>query len=120
MAFEVISSTTIRRESNLRVERMEICVDAAADLPTVNSIPGCKIAQGSIAWDISTGDFYGMASTGEWVIQSGGSVAASAASTLSLRNTAADTVSLMPLCGTTIEAEEDAYALGDIESGQDE
>lgn len=120
MAFEVISSTTIRRESNLRVERMEICVDAASDLPTVNSIPGCKIAQGSITWDISTGDFYGMSSTGEWVIQSGGSVAASAASTLSLRNTAADTVSLMSLRNTTIEAEEDAYALGDIESGQDE
>ena len=72
MAFEVINSTTIRRESNLRVERMEICVDAAADLPTVNSIAGCKIAQGSIAWDMSTGDFYGMTSTGDWINQSGG------------------------------------------------
>lgn len=71
MAFEIINSTTIRRESNLRVERMEICVDAASDLPTVNGIPGCKIAQGSIAWDVSTGDFYGMTSTGEWVNQSG-------------------------------------------------
>lgn len=81
MAFEVINSTTIRRESNLRVERMEICVDAAADLPTVNSIPGCRIAQGSIAWDISTGDFYGMTSTGEWVNQSGG---ANTAQTLEL------------------------------------
>nr|DAU28134.1 MAG TPA: hypothetical protein [Caudoviricetes sp.] len=72
MSFEIISSTTIRRESNLRVERMELCVDAASDLPTVNSITGCKIAQGSIAWDISTGDFYGMSSTGEWINQSGG------------------------------------------------
>ena len=81
MAFEIISSTTIRRESNLRVERMEICVDAASDLPTVNSITGCKIAQGSIAWDISTGDFYGMSSTGEWINQSGG---ANAVQTLEL------------------------------------
>lgn len=81
MSFEIISSTTIRRESNLRVERMEICVDAASDLPTVNSITGCKIAQGSIAWDISTGDFYGMSSTGEWINQSGG---ANAVQTLEL------------------------------------
>lgn len=72
MAFEIINSTTIRRESNLRVERMEICVDAASDLPTANSIAGCKIAMGSIAWDVSTGDFYGMTSTGDWVNQSGG------------------------------------------------
>lgn len=71
MAFEVINSTTIRRESNLRVERMEICVDAASDLPTVNSITGCMIAQGSIAWDVSTGDFYGMSSAGDWINQSG-------------------------------------------------
>lgn len=81
MAFEVINSTTIRRESNLRVERMEICVDTASDLPTVNSITGCMIAQGSIAWDVSTGDFYGMTSTGEWVNQSGG---ANAVQTLEL------------------------------------
>ncbi|MCI5816467.1 hypothetical protein [Ruminococcus sp.] len=120
MAYSVMARKFLQFKEEKSVERMEICVDAASDLPTVNSIPGCKIAQGSIAWDVSTGDFYGMASTGEWIIQSGGSVAASAASTLSLRNTAADTVSLMPLHGTTIEAEEDAYALGDIESGQDE
>ena len=81
MAFEIINSTTIRRESNLRVERMEICVDAASDLPTANSIAGCKIAMGSIAWDVSTGDFYGMTSTGDWVNQSGG---ANAVQTLEL------------------------------------
>lgn len=81
MAFEVINSTTIRRESNLRVERMEICVDAASDLPTMNGIAGCKIAQGSIAWDVSTGDFYGMSSAGDWINQSGG---ANAVQTLEL------------------------------------
>lgn len=81
MAFEVINSTTIRRESNLRVERMEICVDAASDLPTANSIADCMIAQGSIAWDVSTGDFYGMTSTGDWINQSGG---ANAVQTLEL------------------------------------
>ena len=81
MAYAVMSRKFLRYENELSVERMEICVDAASDLPTVNSITGCKIAQGSIAWDVSTGDFYGMSSTGEWVNQSDG---ANAAQTLEL------------------------------------
>lgn len=105
MAYSVMERKFLQFKEEKSVERMEICVDTIEDLPEADSIPGCKIAQGSIAWDISTGDFYGMASTGEWVIQSGGSVASAKASTMSLR-------------GTTIEAEEDAYALGDLESGQ--
>lgn len=108
MAFEIINSTTIRRESNLRVERMEICMDAASDLPTVNSITGCKIAQGSIAWDISTGDFYGMSSTGEWVNQSGG---ANAVQTLEL--TAED----YPVAVTESEVAEND-TVGDSESAE--
>ena len=72
MAYAVMSRKFLRYENELSVERMEICVDAASDLPTVNSITGCKIAQGSISWDVSTGDFYGMTSTGEWINQSGG------------------------------------------------
>ena len=71
MAYAVMSRKFLRYENELSVERMEICADTASDLPTVNSITGCKIAQGSIAWDVSTGDFYGMTSTGEWVNQSG-------------------------------------------------
>ncbi len=71
MAYAVMSRKFLQYENELSVERMEICVDAASDLPTANSIAGCKIAMGSIAWDVSTGDFYGMTSTGEWVNQSG-------------------------------------------------
>lgn len=81
MAYAVMSRKFLQYENELSVERMEICVDTASDLPTVNSIAGCKIAQGSIAWDISTGDFYGMSSAGEWVNQSGG---ANAVQTLEL------------------------------------
>ena len=81
MAYAVMSRKFLRYENELSVERMEICVDAASDLPTVNSITGCKIAQGSISWDVSTGDFYGMTSTGEWINQSGG---ANAVQTLEL------------------------------------
>lgn len=81
MAYAVMSRKFLQYENELSVERMEICADAASDLPTMNSISGCKIAQGSIAWDVSTGDFYGMTSTGEWVNQSGG---ANAVQTLEL------------------------------------
>ena len=81
MAYAVMSRKFLQYENELSVERMEICVDAASDLPTVNSITGCMIAQGSIAWDVSTGDFYGMSSTGDWVNQSG---SANTAQTLEL------------------------------------
>ena len=48
--------------------RYELDVDTAAELPeTVEE--GSVIAQGSIAWVISTGEFYGMTSEGEWVNQ---------------------------------------------------
>ena len=81
MAYAVMSRKFLQYENELSVERMEICADTASDLPTVNSITGCKIAQGSIAWDVSTGDFYGLKSDGTWVNQSGG---ANAVQTLEL------------------------------------
>lgn len=81
MAYAVMSRKFLQYENELSVERMEICVDTASDLPTADGITGCKIAQGSIAWDVSTGDFYGMSSTGEWINQSGG---ANAVQTLEL------------------------------------
>ena len=81
MAYAVMSRKFLQYENELSVERMEIGVDAASDLPSADGITGCKIAQGSIAWDISTGDFYGMTSTGNWVNQSGG---ANAVQTLEL------------------------------------
>lgn len=72
MAYAVMSRKFLQYENELSVERMEICVDAASDLPSADGITGCKIAQGSIAWDVSTGDFYGLKSDGTWVNQSGG------------------------------------------------
>ena len=46
---------------------VEIAVDSAEDLVTAHK--GINFTQGSIAWDISTGDFYGLTSTGDWVKQ---------------------------------------------------
>ena len=55
--------------SGRSVNRVEIDVDTASDLPAADDIDGILLYQGSIAWDISTGDFYGMQSDGTWCRQ---------------------------------------------------
>lgn len=49
----------------------ELDMDTAEDLPDVDGIDGCLLSMGSIAWDISTGEFYGLDSDGVWHNQSG-------------------------------------------------
>ena len=61
----------IKYESGLSVVRMEIDIDSAEELPETNYFSGRTLYQGSIAWDISTGNFYGMTSSGEWILQKG-------------------------------------------------
>ena len=61
----------IAYENGLSVVRMEIDVDSAEELPETNYFSGRTLYQGSIAWDISTGNFYGMTSSGEWILQKG-------------------------------------------------
>lgn len=61
----------IAYENGLSVVRMEIDIDSAEELPETNYFSGRILYQGSIAWDISTGNFYGMTSLGEWILQKG-------------------------------------------------
>lgn len=68
--YTIMNRFFISKTENITTERMIICADTVSDFPSVDGIDGCKIAQGSIAWDVSTGDFYGMLSTGDWVNQS--------------------------------------------------
>ena len=49
----------------------EIDVDTAAELPS-QEWNGFFLHMGSIAHDISTGDFYSIDSTGTWYAQNGG------------------------------------------------
>lgn len=82
-------STFIRFDNGKSVERLELALDSAADLPAAENgtviIDGRVAAQGSIAWDISTGDFYGLNSSGEWINQNGtGTYSASASQSLSV------------------------------------
>ena len=62
----------IAYENSLSVVRMEIDVDSAEELPEIDYFSGRTLYQGSVAWDISTGNFYGMTSSGEWIIQKRG------------------------------------------------
>ena len=50
--------------------RAEISVSDASELATTSG--NYTFVEGSIAWDISTGDFYGLDSSGEWIKQGQG------------------------------------------------
>lgn len=50
---------------------IEVDCDTSSDLPTATELEGRILAQGSVAWDISTGDFYGLNSSGVWIKQTG-------------------------------------------------
>ena len=74
--FTIRNSEFIRFDSQGRsVERLELALDTSADLPGTQNgevvASGRVATQGSIAWDISTGDFYGLNSSGEWINQNG-------------------------------------------------
>lgn len=52
----------------------EIAVDTKTELPTADGISGRTLSQGTLAWEISTGDFYGLGSDGKWVNQGTGDI----------------------------------------------
>ena len=52
----------------------ELAVDAKTELPEADGIEGRILSQGTLAWEISTGEFYGLKSNGTWVNQTTGDV----------------------------------------------
>ena len=48
----------------------DLMIDSASELPS-QEYAGYVLDMGSIAWDISTGDFYGLNSAGTWYKQDG-------------------------------------------------
>lgn len=63
---------------------MELNADSAADLAT--TYQGYDIAAGSICLDISTGNFYVLDGSGNWVNQTGESAVASTVSTTAVNS----------------------------------
>ena len=63
--------------------RAEISVSDTSELATMSG--DYTFVEGSVAWDISSGDFYGLNSSGEWINQNGtGTYSASASQSLSV------------------------------------
>ena len=62
----------ISYSSGRAVVLADVEMDSAADLPDVDDFDGRTLAKGSIAHDISTGDFYSLNSSGDWINQTGG------------------------------------------------
>ncbi|WP_297956196.1 hypothetical protein [uncultured Ruminococcus sp.] len=56
-------------DSGVSVMRAELFVDAKEDLPAPADLTGKILATASIAWEISSGDFWGLNSEGKWVNQ---------------------------------------------------
>ena len=64
-------SKFIKYENGISVELMELDIDSASELPEPDFTDGKLLYQGSIAHDISTGDFYCIDSEGTWYNQDG-------------------------------------------------
>ena len=61
-------------EDSKSVVVAELAVDAKTDLPVPSGISGRILSHGTLAWEITTGDFYGLGSDGKWVKQTTGDV----------------------------------------------
>ena len=64
MAVTVLQSVITGFENGVNKLRAEIMVDSSSDLTT--TVGAGTLTAGSIAWDVSTGDFYGLDSDGTW------------------------------------------------------
>ena len=61
---KIISRVTDSTKGNTINIRAKLAVDSAADLAA--NLNNYHFVLGSIAWDVSTGDIYGIDSTGTW------------------------------------------------------
>lgn len=64
MAVKVLRSYFEKIVNGVNYVRAEIAVDSSSDLTT--TVGAGTLTAGSIAWDVSTGDFYGLDSDGTW------------------------------------------------------
>ena len=71
----ILARKHIRNDAQGRdIARVYISVSSASELPAQDAIPNLIIAEGSKAWDISTGDEYGFVVGQGWNKQAGGGV----------------------------------------------
>lgn len=68
---KILSSVSERIKNGKHYVRAELAIDSASEL-TVEGFQNYHFTMGSIAWDISTGDFYALNSEGLWYKQNSG------------------------------------------------
>lgn len=56
----------------ISIIRADIACDTDDDIPDYDDIEGIELDMGSLAWDISTGNLYGLDSSHQWILQTGG------------------------------------------------
>lgn len=85
MAFKIINRHVEKIDSDgTNYMRVELACDTASELEGLTGVTGTVFTRGSIAWDISTGDFYGY--NGETWYKQDGSGAYSAEVTPSVQS----------------------------------
>lgn len=69
MSVSLENSYDIWYDGTENVSRFDLFIDSSADLSGLTHFDNVKLAQGSKATDISTGDVYRMTSAGSWILQ---------------------------------------------------
>lgn len=69
MSVSLENSYDIWYDGTDNVSRFDLFIDSSADLSGLTHFDNVKLAQGSKATDISTGDVYRMTSAGSWILQ---------------------------------------------------
>ena len=69
MSVSLENSYDIWYDGTDNVSRFDLFIDSSADLSGLTHFDSVKLAQGSKATDISTGDIYRMTSAGSWILQ---------------------------------------------------
>lgn len=69
MSVSLENSYDIWYDGTDNVSRFDLFIDSSADLSGLTHYDNVKLAQGSKATDISTGDIYRMTSAGSWILQ---------------------------------------------------
>lgn len=68
----ILKERFVSFDEGVAVVIAELAVDTKTELPTAAGIEGRKLSPASLAWEISSGEFYGLESDGKWVNQTTG------------------------------------------------
>ena len=68
----ILKEKFVSFDEGVSVVIAELAVDSKTELPAANGIEGRKLSPASLAWEISSGEFYGFGSDGKWVNQTTG------------------------------------------------